>query len=257
MLRQPGIFFLIFLFSFPALAENGIRYYDVEFILFENIGLKNRQSENWQTRRRHSESKEDEPVHELGTPYVLEHGSSYDRNAMFSVIPHSGKRLLEEARLIEKSPNRRVLAHIAWRQPGLPKENAIWVHFKKILNTKDTEQISRASTAELLTGANQFHPYIEGRLKVMLARYLHVDTDILYFTNPLPGSTSVNNNETVVPDSLEMFHPASQEPEVFLMHQLRRRIRSKELHYLDHPVMGMLLMITPYEKETQSNRAAK
>jgi hypothetical protein len=37
------------------------------------------------------------------------------------------------------------------------------------------------------------------------------------------------------------------------MNQLRRRIRSKELHYLDHPVMGMLLLITPYEKPEQAN----
>ena len=30
--------------------------------------------------------------------------------------------------------------------------------------------------------------------------------------------------------------------------QKRRRIRSNELHYIDHPVLGILLRITPYEK---------
>ncbi|MCW8878603.1 MAG: peptidoglycan binding protein CsiV [Kangiellaceae bacterium] len=32
--------------------------------------------------------------------------------------------------------------------------------------------------------------------------------------------------------------------------QQSRRVRSKELHYFDHPLFGMLIIITPYEKES-------
>ena len=33
---------------------------------------------------------------------------------------------------------------------------------------------------------------------------------------------------------------------VYYLHQ-NRRMRSKETHYIDHPVMSMLVRITPYE----------
>ena len=31
--------------------------------------------------------------------------------------------------------------------------------------------------------------------------------------------------------------------------QQQRRMRSGELHYLDHPVIGLLVKVTPYESE--------
>ncbi|MFV2061662.1 MAG: CsiV family protein [Gammaproteobacteria bacterium] len=30
-----------------------------------------------------------------------------------------------------------------------------------------------------------------------------------------------------------------------------RRLRSKELHYIDHPVISIIALITPYKKEAQ------
>jgi hypothetical protein len=33
-----------------------------------------------------------------------------------------------------------------------------------------------------------------------------------------------------------------------------RRMRSKELHYLDHPVLGVLLLVTPYEGKTTTQK---
>jgi hypothetical protein len=37
------------------------------------------------------------------------------------------------------------------------------------------------------------------------------------------------------------------QPVVYHLKQTRRRMRSRELHYLDNPVLGMLVLITPYE----------
>lgn len=254
MLRQLGLFFFISLISFCVSAEDDIRYYDVEFILFENTDAKYRQSENWQTRRRPVETEQEEPVHELGQPYVMDPKSPYDKDAMFTLLPKSQQRLTEEAKLIEKSHNRRILAHLAWRQPGLSKEKAVWVHFKKILSNKDAAGKHMATTG-FLTGEHEFSPYVDGKIKVMLARYLHVDTDILYFAHPLANANTETTAESATMDAQMNGNgqPATREPNVFLMNQLRRRIRSKELHYLDHPVMGMLLMITPYEKPEQAN----
>ncbi|MEJ2142476.1 MAG: CsiV family protein [Gammaproteobacteria bacterium] len=255
MLRQLCIFFFISLVSFSVSAEDDIRYYDVEFILFENTNAQYRQSEDWQTRRRPIETEQEEPVHELGQPYAMDPKSSYDRDAMFTLLPKSQQRLTEEAKLIEKSPNRRILVHLAWRQPGLPKEKAVWVHFKKILGNTGAKERNKHMTATGLSGEHEFSPYVDGKVKVMLARYLHVDTDILYFAHPSTDAVTETTGEIETLDEQVYgdVQPVTKEPNVFLMNQLRRRIRSKELHYLDHPVMGMLLLITPYEKPEQAN----
>ena len=262
MLRQLGLFFFISCLSCSAYAETDIRYYDVEIILFEHLDAKNRQSEDWKARRLPPESEQAELSHELGLPYVLEAESPYDKDAMFVVLKDEDKRLSEEAKLIEESQTRRILSHIAWRQPGLAKDQAVWVQFKQMVKTESEDTTEKdkliptstsTNTVDFLTGEKKFNPYIEGKIKVMLARYLHVDTDIVYFAEPVPqvelttdlgaqgDNTGLNEDGSVTQVQLS-------EPEVFLLKQLRRRIRSTELHYLDHPVMGMMLMITPYEK---------
>jgi hypothetical protein len=258
MLRQLYLFFFISVLSFTAYAEEDIRYYDVEFILFEHIETGNRQSEDWKARRLPHESEEPEPSHDLGIPFKLEKDSPYDPKAMFTVLPDSQKKLLKEARLLEKSQTRRILSHIAWRQPGLAKDKAIWVNFKNMVDSKKIlTPDNQAGSIDFLTGEKQFSPYIQGKVKVILARYLHVDTDILYFAQPLPQSdvSTVDLDYAGIPEATTQVN--MNEPEVFLLKQLRRRIRSKEMHYLDHPVMGMLLLITPYEKPEQAKQATK
>lgn len=256
MLRQLYLFFFISILSLPASAEDNIRYYDVEFILFEHLDANNRQSEDWKARRLPPAGEEPELSHDLGIPYALEKDSPYDRNATFTLIPNTQKKLLEEAKLLEKSQTRRILSHIAWRQPGLPKDQAVWVNFKNMINSKKILVPNKQDiSVDLLSGERQFSPYVQGKLKVMLSRYLHVDTDILYFAKPLPDINRVDDNSATVSGEMENIQHNTQEPEVFLLKQLRRRIRSKELHYLDHPVLGMLLMITPYEKPEQGDQS--
>ena len=254
MLRQLYLFFFISILPLPAYAENDIRYYDVEFILFEHTEANNRQSEDWKARRLPPASDEPEPSHQLGTPYVLEKNSPYDRKAMFTILPNSQRQLISEAKLLEKSKTRRILSHVAWRQPGLAKDQAVWVNFKNMVNSnKLLVPGKQNSAADFITREKEFSPYIEGKVKVMLARYLHVDTDILYFAKPLPQAASGESAIGVSGETEDIQYDA-HEPEVFLLKQLRRRMLSKELHYLDHPVLGMLLMITPYEKPEQANQ---
>lgn len=63
---------------------------------------------------------------------------------------------------------------------------------------------------------------LAGTAKVHVKRYLHLDLDLLLETTngPAPGK--------------------------FRM-QAHRRMRSKKLHYIDHPIMGALVRITPVE----------
>ena len=45
-----------------------------------------------------------------------------------------------------------------------------------------------------------------------------------------------------------------QKQSVIHLKQKRRRIRSSKLHYIDHPVLGILIYITRYEKPEDKNK---
>ena len=98
---------------------------------------------------------------------------------------------------------------------------------------------------------------IDGTLRVHRARYLHVQADLLYY-RPLDddGNTPVSTEDG--PTTI----PAPDSPDTAFIEQLlaeedvaprlfrlteSRRMRSRELHYLDHPLFGVLVEAWPVE----------
>lgn len=256
MMRQFTFFFLLSFFTFVVNAEDEIRYYNVEVILFEHTNPANQHTEDWTPPKQgggtSNDSEQAELIHQLGRPYMMDAESPYDPQLMFTIIPAEEYQLLKEAKKIEESTSRRMLMHTAWRQPGLSKEQAVRVHFKQLIDNKNNSESATASAQTLLNASPTpvmiNTPYLEGSIKVMLARYLHVDTNILYYTQ-VPAEEEITTTETAAENfSNHEYIEISNQLTVYQMKQLRRRIRSKELHYLDHPVLGLLLVITPYEK---------
>lgn len=252
MLRQFSLLFLLSMSVVLANAEEDIRYYNVEVILFEHLDTGNQDAEDWKPSKQVSEASQAELSHILGQSYVMEAESVYQPELMFTLVPEQEYQLHEEATKIKESSSRRVLMHTAWRQPGLASEQAIRVYFKHIIENTDNSEQSTDKQHEAansqITPATPLQPYIEGSIKVMLARYLHVDTDIMYFALRELGK---NTTSTETDPAITLINEYRNDEEAFTLYQmkqLRRRMRSSELHYLDHPVIGMLLKITPYEK---------
>jgi hypothetical protein len=98
---------------------------------------------------------------------------------------------------------------------------------------------------------------LDGTLRVHRARYLHVQADLLYY-RPLDddGNTPVPTEDD--PTTI----PAPDSPDTAFIEQLlaeedvaprlfrlteSRRMRSRELHYLDHPLFGVLVEAWPVE----------
>ena len=70
-------------------------------------------------------------------------------------------------------------------------------------------------------------PSVEGTLRLHRARYLHLNADLLY--------------RRAAPADADVTLPAG-----FRMAQ-SRKMRSEEIHYLDHPLFGVIVQVTPYE----------
>ncbi|MEE4380841.1 MAG: CsiV family protein [Pseudomonadales bacterium] len=160
----------------------------------------------------------------------------------FHRVPEGERFLGTEARRIARSAGREVLAHLAWRQPFEAEAPA----FPVLVLDGD----GAAGTPELV-----------GTVGVALRRYLHAELD-LYRAEPLPVDAAP---EAPVPAPVDPTEPlflygaagagieaeAAPPPGTGWVHvRQTRRMRSGELHYLDHPRLGVLLRIEPWEPET-------
>ena len=237
---------LILLFASQAIVQaEETRYYDVEIIVFENLSSFDRQKEIWPTS---IEQTLPETVIEIGKPYPGPIPKEFTPSLTFKPLPREEYQLLDNATAIEESPSRRVLLHTAWRQPGMPADSALTVRLSQaipaITNESLLENEGNSDSSGLLTNSlqPQYAGELQGLIKVILARYLHVDADLL-----LTPQLAIETEDLYGPDEQE------SKPTVYRLKQMRRRIRSNELHYLDHPVLGVLVMIRPYETDKKSN----
>jgi hypothetical protein len=118
-------------------------------------------------------------------------------------------KLKAEQQAMKRSANYRPLRHLAWRQTVVDRDHA-----------KDIEipATSGDNTAK-----------IEGTVRVAVERYLHLYLDLKLVDPSLALNTGFTDYDL---------------PEFRLTQH--RRMRSKELHYFDHPKFGVIAFITPY-----------
>lgn len=183
-------------------------WYDVEIIVFARSSAGAGSTENWP----------DSPI----IPNIEEaarlQDTAGDQNILapgYTVLPKSEWKLGTELKRIKRTRGRLVpLVHTAWRQPVLS------VNATRPLYIRSPGNIS----GEI--------PHMDGLIKVSVQRYLHIEVDFLI--RELRSTTSSESG----------FFGSIFNSYRFTGH---RRMRSKELHYIDHPKMGVLMLITPYE----------
>jgi hypothetical protein len=134
-----------------------------------------------------------------------------------------------------------ILSHIAWRQPTVELANsrAVYVHDELM------QEENLASISNKPTGLNNLADSVEqevkikgfdGTVTVSLSRYLHLKTDITYYNPEVYLAEQIAQQNIDVPN-IEHFRLVES-----------RRMRSKEIHYLDHPYFGIIALITRYER---------
>ena len=223
-----------------------MRYYDVEVVVIENLDENQRASENWPLQVNLTLP---EKIITLGQPFDKEWlPKDVDLRESYKLLDSSHYQLNPEVEKIDESKTQRVIFHTAWRQPGLDKKQALPIYFKHevpappVLEEQElTENNSENETASELPNTPSI---LEGILRVTLARYLHLEAELVY-RKKLPELAKSDNPFEALDN--ENIRNELQQHGVIHFKQIRRRIRSKELHYLDHPVLGLLIHITQYE----------
>ncbi len=154
----------------------------------------------------------------------------------FIPYPNEALTLTNQAAALKKTGRYRILKHIAWLQPGLAREEAIPVRIhagKNYRNEFRERSFAQADFSDRKLPKNHPVNELDGTVKVVLGRYLHVYTDLAY-RRPFSINSFAEGNalgrDRVLADFAVKTH---------------RKMRSKQLHYLDHPLLGILVEIRP------------
>lgn len=238
-----------------AQSPNVGRWYTVELILFEQR-LEDNDNETWHVLPSFAAESQQLmvaaetllagllPATELVTPPELP--TPWPRfNLMtgleepYVLIPRPLLTLSAEAQRINQSRGRRLLLHVGWHMP-MPGEQA-------------------PQPVRLWSGPQYGNLHrIDGSLSFYVGRFLHVDANLFWTEfglEPAPAPNwldpeRVYLNTWQVPQALPKppdYSPLPQFiPRSAVHFNEQRRMRSNELHYLDHPRLGLLIQFTPY-----------
>lgn len=210
------------------------------------------------------------------------------RPTPFIALPHTARELRGKAAYMQRTGLYRVLFHETWVQPILDETRALPLIIDNSGDLGDW-------------------PLLQGSIKLHIARYLHIETNLWLNTRgeylsggwrmppPPLGPVSViieepepdpyfgawpeleeplaeisaspadveqmppDPNSIAVPDpnsiAIEEIEPIYPYRHAVLLQQ-KRRMRSNELHYLDHPLLGVVVKLAPLDDEQLAALAA-
>lgn len=233
---------LMLMLSLPLGALAEAREFQIDLLVFANNDPNAPFSENWPDNLR------------------LRYPSNW------RVVPPAGETDRELTGTSEVAPEfSKVL-----RSMGLSSR------YRTLIQTSWRQKLTKRSRAPaiVIQGGDRSgeHFELEGYIKVAVERYLYINTDLWftrfggsggnYYLPKLPYQPGAETEEEAEPDFDSLFAgdapgqalpPAHTEPlyiadttpisRIVVMQQ-ERRLRSGEVHFLDHPLFGVLVMIS-------------
>ncbi len=256
-----------------TITEKPIPWYQIELIIFEYTNTKNVETEVWQPQPGNPE--QDLSLELMDSKTMLEQSIIPDP---YLLLDPEEFQLTQEYNLLRSSRQRNPLLHLAWRQPANSKDESIpiRIHGGKLYSIQpeynetpmpDTSLGFGDFLGDILGSENietqtdepedndpetskELLEQIEGTIRISRARYLHVWTDLIYripSTNIESISYSRNSYESNTDfDSINTNQTTYNQPFADFRLQDHRRMRSKELHYIDHPLFGIIVKAMPY-----------
>lgn len=169
------------------------------------------------------------------------------RKTSFMFLPESKFQLNGIKQRIDRALDMRLLAHFAWRQP-----------VKSELAQPVLVQVGKQYGLSF---------ELEGVVTLSKNRYLHFDSNLFYSTfkqglmhdrmnwgifSENQAATDAINAEHFSAEreqSFDLFRPVDTgfERELTANYKSMRRIKENEIHYLDHPLFGVLFIVSPYQ----------
>ena len=223
-----------------TVAHADTKQYNIEIVIFEDSSDRYLNSEQWPIIHHPEQVSTIEALPETDIfPNIVQEAdiiqAEYQKNNGVINITHNvSNTLAEHVNKLKHSSRYNILLHQSWQQTGLGDIDAINIQVdttekNKIINNdvtrfKPIHQISMTENINIKSS-------LQGTLKLILGRYLHIHTDLLY---KRPKKSYTQTTPVLHNNIFNEFEIKSQ-----------RRMRSNELHYIDHPLLGILIIVTP------------
>jgi hypothetical protein len=205
-----------------AVTNAGEKWYRVEILVIEAKD-KSALAEEW-------------PL-EPGKPSLSNSVSlNSDLQTDFDQLPNNQLTLGNAKKRLQQ--NYRLIMHKGWRQKLADRENApkIHLHGGQIYNTDDEE--------------------VDGIIKLSAGRYIHVDADLLFHKPMRIVSGTEDPNSTArfaeVANRQNWQNDPSARLQAFRLKETSR-LKADEVHYIDHPLYGIIIVVSP-EKEKLTSK---
>ncbi len=221
------------LFAPAAVADEAeeTRWYEVQLLVFEHLGGAG--NEQWPANPTLPDTREAETLRPAADDRVAYARTRREEN----ILPGHWDRL-------DDSDAYRPLLRVAWAQPGQPRNDeatSLRLHGEQQIEAPaysgpwgftmaipDEEQEEQAPVYRL-----------DGTVTVTLGRFLHLHPRLVLTESPDDeGAVDVGQADTLVP----LWMDEEQRLQRYVLDE-SRRMRSNELHYIDHPRFGILVRI--------------
>lgn len=172
---------------------------------------------------------------------VFTHNSGHDQGETWQQPGDGAGRAtgqFQDNRFTELSPSRYRLGPVRY---SLQADGAYTVLFHRAWRQQASSP-SNVADYPLHSFSNDTNSSVDGAISLVRGRYLHLNVDLLlmHAAGGAPGQYSDSPGST----------PAYRLRE-------KRRIKSSELQYFDHPRFGLVAMVTPVSRPKPAPEAAK
>lgn len=255
-------FFLLLSASLPLQAEEQAateesqpvkkQYYIVEVVLFKHLNEQGKRDEFWSRPEIFDNSVTSSDFSNSSSESIITDDSpalaEYDlqsrrfsplRNGIAKTSSEKYK-LSDSAAHLRYSPDYKLLAHFGWTQRSISRNRALPI---------------RITSNEFSDGLNP-----SGEIKLYVSRYLHMVVDLKASQCDASSVLNDTGSDKALDKQLENGTSSLETQSKFQNENIadnqctnkvyqfkqNRKMRSRELHYIDNPVFGMLVYVTPF-----------
>ena len=181
-------------------------------------------------------------------PVLIDETQFASQTNGFQYLDNTQLQLTEQREKLKKHAAFKPLLHLAWRMPVKNRSSANAIHLFAGENYAD--KLSQASADKWA---------IDGNFKIYLERYLFIDSQLIIRQETEQDVTSLatprkelefevvnSENDVQILNPKESFEPIEIKQKTVINEVIfdqNRRLRSEEVHYFDHPLMGMIVQI--------------
>lgn len=250
---------LMLLFTLPVMAK---RQFDVEVIIFKRNISAEQTNESWPNTL---------PPIDFNRVGSLA-SSAYLEQKGVTLLPGSEYHLNEQEQRLRNHAGFRVLLHTAWRQGDQGEYSSPKFHilagknYSGQFNPNGTPVGSQTPLSPLADMTETTLPSpiyeLDGKLQIYVQHYLYANAELdlkepsvreVALVSTMPNNSqdstvatsSDNGNDSTKFGHLENVSPEVETQTFLKSYRLdqKRRMKSGETHYFDHPLMGMIVQV--------------